>query len=234
MAAQLRMKDIVERTGENKSTILHYIRLGLLPDPCRTSKNMAYYPESYIELINIIRTLQSRFFLPLHAIKRILDITGPNPSIDKAVQVYELFYRIEYAGSGDPDRIYSRKAFLKEAGLTGGELAFLEKLHLLLPFEKDVYNNDDLAVAKSLMTVKQHHIFLQGLEFLPELVGQLAHRSVDFRALATRGLGEEEEWEITRFLSSNLIGYFNYLIRRFLHRELKEKPGRKHGNGGPA
>jgi len=170
MAAQLRMKDIVARTGENKSTILHYIRLGLLPEPRRTSRNMAYYPESYIDLLNIIRTLQSRFFLPLQSIKRILDITGHNPSIDKAVQVYELFYRIEYAGSGDPDRVYSRKAFLKETGLTGGDLAFLEKLHLLLPFEKDIYNNDDLAVAKSLMAVKQHHISLQCLEFLPELV----------------------------------------------------------------
>ena len=72
MEANLRMKEIVERTGENKSTILHYIHLGLLPEPLRTSKNMAYYPESYIELLNIIRTLQNRFFLPLHAIKRIL------------------------------------------------------------------------------------------------------------------------------------------------------------------
>lgn len=224
MESSLRMKDIVEKTGENKSTILHYIRLGLLPEPLRTSKNMAYYPASYIELLNIIRTLQSRFFLPLHAIKRVLDLAGPNPSFDKAVRVYELFYKIEYAGSGDPDRVYSRKGFLKEAGLTGGELAFLEKLQLLLPFEKDLYNNDDLAVAKSLMTVKQQHISLQCLEFLPELVGQLAHRSINFRNLATRGLSKEEEWEITRFLSSNVIGYFNYLVRRFLHRELKEKP----------
>ncbi len=224
MDAHLRMKEIVERTGENKSTILHYIHLGLLPEPLRTSKNMAYYPESYIELLNIIRTLQSRFFLPLQVIKRILDLMCDNPTIERAVHVYELFYKMEFAGSDDPDRVYSRKGFLKEAGLTGGELAFLEKLQLLLPFEKDVYNNDDLAVAKSLMTVKQHHISLQCLEFLPELVGLLAHRSINFRDLATRGLSEEEEWEITRFLSSNLIGYFNYLVRRFLHRELKEKP----------
>lgn len=223
MDINLRMKEIVERTGENKSTVLHYIRLGLLPEPIRTSKNMAYYPEIYIKLINIIRTLQSRFFLPLHAIKRILDFMGPNPTIDKAVHMYELFYKMEYAGSGDPDRIYSRRELLRVTGMKSGELAILEQLQLLVPFEKDMYNTDDLVVAKSLMMVKESHIPLQCLEFLPDLVGQLAAKSIDFRDKSTKGLNEEEEWEITRFLSGNLIGFYNYLMRRFLHRELKKK-----------
>lgn len=227
MEANLRMKEIVERTGENKSTILHYIHLGLLPEPLRTSKNMAYYPESYIELLNIIRTLQNRFFLPLHAIKRILDLVGPNPTIDRAVHVYEFFYKNEYAGYGGPDQVYDRQDFLREAGLTGGELAHLEELRLLVPLEEGVYNTEDLAVAKNLMTVKQYNISPQGLEFLPELLEQLAQRAISFRDLATRGLSEEEGWEVTRFLSSNLIWFFNYLIRRFLHRELKEKPRAK-------
>ncbi len=224
MEARLRMKEIVARTGESKSTVLHYIHLGLLPEPLRTSKNMAYYPESYIELLNIIRTLQSRFFLPLNAIKRILDLVGPSPTIDRAVQIYEFFYKKEYAASGDPDRIYNRRGFLQEAGLTGRELACLEKLQLLVPFEKDAYNSDDLAVVKSLMTIKQHQISLQDIEFLPELVGQLAKRSINFRDHVVKGLSEEEEWEITRFLSSNLLWFLNYLIRRFINMELKEKP----------
>lgn len=225
MAAHLRMREIVERTGENKSTILHYIHLGLLPEPLRTSKNMAYYPESYVELINIIRTLQSRYFLPLHAIKRILDIVGPNPSIERAFQIYDFFYKKEYSASENPDRIYNRKGFLREVGLTEGELAHLEKIKMLVPFEKDVYNSDDLAVAKSLMAIKRRHISLQGIEFLPELVGQLAQRSINFRDLTVKGMSEEEEWELTRFLSSNLLWFLNYLIRRFINRELKEIPG---------
>ncbi len=224
MDGHLRMKEIVERTGENKSTILHYIHMGLLPEPLRTSKNMAYYPESYVKLINIIRTLQSKYFLPLHAIKRILDLVGPNPSIDRAVQIYEFFYKKEYAASEDPDCIYNRKGFLREVGLTERELAQLEKLQLLIPFEKDVYNADDLAIARSLMEIKRRQISLQDIEFLPELVGQMAKSSIIFRDRVVKGLSEEEEWEITRFLSSNLLWFLNYLIRRFINMELKEKP----------
>ncbi|TEB09243.1 MerR family transcriptional regulator [Pelotomaculum propionicicum] len=222
MDGHLRMKEIVERTGENKSTILHYIHLGLLPEPLRTSKNMAYYPGSYVKLLNIIRTLQSKYFLPLHAIKRILDLVGPNPSIDRAVQIYDFFYKKEYAASEDADCIYNRKGFLREVGLTERELAQLEKLQLLIPFEKDVYNADDLAVARSLMAIKQLKISLRDIEFLPELVVQLAQKSIDFRDRTVKGMSEEEEWEVTRFLSSNLLWFLSYLTRRFINRELKE------------
>ncbi|MDF9408656.1 MerR family transcriptional regulator [Pelotomaculum isophthalicicum JI] len=223
MDNNLRMKEIVEKTGENKSTVLHYIRMGLLPEPVRTSKNMAYYPEIYIKLINIIRTLQSRFFLPLHAIKRILDFIGQNPTIDRAVHIYELLYKMAYAEPGDPERTYSRKELLQETGMKSGELENLEQLQLLVPFENDMYNNDDLVVAKSLMMVKKNHIPLEGLDFLPDLLGQVAARSSEFRDMSIKGLNDEEEWEITRFLSGNLIGFSNYLVRRFLYRELKKK-----------
>lgn len=211
------------RTGENKSTVLHYIRLGLLPEPLRTSKNMAYYPESYIELINIIRTLQSRYFLPLHVIKRILDIVGPNPSVKRAVQIYDFFYKNEYAATENPERIYNRKGFLREAGMTESELVHLEKVGMIIPFEKDVYNADDLAVAKNLMAIKQRNVSLQGIEFLPELVGQLAQKSINFRDLVVQGMSEEDEWDVTRFLSANLLWFLNYLVRRFINRELKEQ-----------
>jgi len=223
VGASYRMREIVEKTGENKSTILHYIRVGLLPEPVRTSKNMAYYPETYVELINIIRTMQSRFFLPLHAIKRILGFIGPNPTVDRAMHMHELLYKMEYAAPDDLDRTYNREELLRETGMKSGELANLEQLQLLVPFEKDMYNTDDLVIAKSLMKVKENNISLQSLDFLPDLVGQLVAKSVDFRDLSIKGLAEEEEWEITRFLSGNLIGFNNYLMRRFLHRELKKK-----------
>lgn len=236
MAEHLRMKEIVERTGKNKSTVLHYIRLGLLPEPLRTSRNMAYYPESYIELIDVIRTLQSRYFLPLHVIKRILDIVGKNPSVERAVRVYDFLYKNEHIPLENSNRVYSRKGFLRETGLTEGELAGLEKVNVIIPFEKDVYNADDLAVAKSLMAIKQRGISLERIEFLPGLVEQLAQESMNFRDRAVQGMSEEEEWEVTHFLSKNLLWFTSYLTRRFINKELKgrgdyRRGGRVNGSG---
>jgi DNA-binding transcriptional MerR regulator len=54
-------------------TIKHYLREGLLPEPVRTSRNMAYYPPEFVDRIRTIKRLQEERFMPLRAIKRVLD-----------------------------------------------------------------------------------------------------------------------------------------------------------------
>ena len=38
----LKMKELMEATGVTKATILHYVKEGLLPEPVKTGRNMAY------------------------------------------------------------------------------------------------------------------------------------------------------------------------------------------------
>ena len=42
----LKMSELAEASGVSAGTIKHYLREGLLPEPVRTSRNMAYYPPS--------------------------------------------------------------------------------------------------------------------------------------------------------------------------------------------
>ncbi len=50
-------------------TIKHYLREGLLPEPVKTSRNMAYYPPEFVDRIRLIKRLQEERFMPLKAIK---------------------------------------------------------------------------------------------------------------------------------------------------------------------
>jgi len=68
----LKMGDLIRRTGVQRQTIHFYINKGLLPRPIKTSRNMAYYDESYVERIRLIKELQLKRFLPLDVIKAIL------------------------------------------------------------------------------------------------------------------------------------------------------------------
>lgn len=70
----LKMSELVERSGVNAATIRHYIREGLLDgtDIRRTSRNMAYYPASFVERLDLIRRLQEERFMPLRVIKEVL------------------------------------------------------------------------------------------------------------------------------------------------------------------
>ena len=67
-----KMAELVRRTGLKKETIHFYINNDLLPRPPKTEKNVAYYDESYVERIRLIKELQLKYFLPLRVVKQIV------------------------------------------------------------------------------------------------------------------------------------------------------------------
>jgi DNA-binding transcriptional MerR regulator len=72
----LKMAELAEASGVSAGTIKHYLREGLLPDPVKTSRNMAWYPPEFVERIQLIKELQERRFMPLKAIKGLLELEG--------------------------------------------------------------------------------------------------------------------------------------------------------------
>jgi DNA-binding transcriptional MerR regulator len=68
----LKMSELVERSGVGAATIKHYLREGLLPEPVRTSRNMAYYGPEFVDRLRLIKRLQEQRFMPLRLIKRML------------------------------------------------------------------------------------------------------------------------------------------------------------------
>jgi DNA-binding transcriptional MerR regulator len=97
----LRMGELAEASGVSAGTIKHYLREGLLPEPVKTSRNMAWYPPEFVGRIRLIKQLQEERFMPLKAIKSVLD---EDP--ERARALVELEDRIlERALSGDRARV---------------------------------------------------------------------------------------------------------------------------------
>src|SRR5437867_6321231 len=67
------MKDLCDRAGLERQVIHFYIQQGLLPEGHKTGRNMAYYGESHLARLKVIRQLQNERFLPLKAIRAVLD-----------------------------------------------------------------------------------------------------------------------------------------------------------------
>jgi DNA-binding transcriptional MerR regulator len=65
----LKISELAERADVPVATVRHYLREGLLPEPVKTSKNMAYYPPEFVERIRTIKRLQEERFMPLRVIK---------------------------------------------------------------------------------------------------------------------------------------------------------------------
>ena len=85
----LRMGELAEASGVSAATIKHYLREGLLPEPHKTSRNMAYYPPEFVDRIRLIKRLQEERFMPLRVIREVLD---EDP--DRAEALVELEDRI--------------------------------------------------------------------------------------------------------------------------------------------
>jgi len=67
------MRDLVRQSGLPRETIHFYIQQGLLPRPLKTGRNTALYPAQHLERLRRIRELQEQQFLPLKAIRAVLD-----------------------------------------------------------------------------------------------------------------------------------------------------------------
>jgi DNA-binding transcriptional MerR regulator len=69
----LKMSELADASGVSAGTIKHYLREGLLPEPLRTSRNMAYYPPEFVDRIRTIKRLQEERFMPLRLIRELLE-----------------------------------------------------------------------------------------------------------------------------------------------------------------
>ena len=76
----LRIGELADRSGVSVATIKFYIREGLLPPPpVKTGRTMGYYDEAYLERLLLIRKLREEHYLPLRAIRFLLEERGDRP-----------------------------------------------------------------------------------------------------------------------------------------------------------
>ncbi len=68
-----KMKDLCDQTGLPRQVVHFYIKEGLVPEGNKTGRNMAYYSDAHLERIRLVRKLQHERFLPLKAIRALLD-----------------------------------------------------------------------------------------------------------------------------------------------------------------
>ncbi|HEY7630842.1 MAG TPA: MerR family transcriptional regulator [Thermoleophilaceae bacterium] len=140
----LKMKELAEASGVSAGTIKHYLREGLLPEPVKTSRNMAYYPPEFVERIRLIKQLQEERFMPLKVIKGMLD---EDP--DRAKALVELEDRIlERALAGEEKRT-SAAEVKRRYEVPQEVLARLEELGILSPNSRG-YSPSDVRVVEAI------------------------------------------------------------------------------------
>jgi DNA-binding transcriptional MerR regulator len=130
----LRMRELAEAAGVSAGTIKHYLREGLLPDPIKTSRNMAWYPREFVERVRLIKQLQEDRFLPLKVIKDILEDGELGDGSLRLRALIELEDRVlERALKGQGSRGLSERELRSRYGVPAEALDRLVQLEVLTP-----------------------------------------------------------------------------------------------------
>ena len=140
----MRIGELAEASGVPVPTIKHYLREGLLPEPVKTSRNMAYYPPEFVDRIRLIKRLQEERFMPLKAIRSVLD---EDP--ERAVALLELEDRIlDRALAGERSRT-SAAEVRERYGVPKEVLDRLEELEVLSPNSRG-YSPSDIKIIEAI------------------------------------------------------------------------------------
>jgi DNA-binding transcriptional MerR regulator len=140
----LKMRELAEASGVPAPTIKHYLREGLLPEPVKTSRNMAYYPPEFVDRIKLIKRLQEERYLPLKAIKTVLE---EDPA--RAQAMLELGDQIlDRALAGERSRT-SAAEVRKRYGVPKEVLDRLAELEVLTPNSRG-YSPSDVTIIEAI------------------------------------------------------------------------------------
>jgi DNA-binding transcriptional MerR regulator len=144
----LRISELAERSGVSAATVKHYLREGLLgghDEILRTSRNMAYYPESFVERVRLIKRLQEERFMPLRVIREVIA-----DDLGRAVRLIELEDRIldRAIAARETGRV-SRAAARRTYAIPQNVLDRLEGLGVLTPRGRG-YDADDIAIIEAI------------------------------------------------------------------------------------
>jgi DNA-binding transcriptional MerR regulator len=230
----LKMSELAERSGVSAGTIKHYLREGLLPEPVRTSRNMAYYPPDFVARIRLIKRLQEDRFMPLRVIRGMLE---EDP--DRAAALLELEDRIlERALAQDADEArVSPVEVRRRYDLPDNVLARLAEIGVLTRDAARGYDADDVRVIEAISRLRAggyeerlgFTVFdtLRYREALQPLVAE------EVRTLLDRLAGEVEVERAAQIIASGseplreLVGALHSkMLKAELERQRGQGPGR--------
>ncbi|MDP3938003.1 MAG: MerR family transcriptional regulator [Deltaproteobacteria bacterium] len=209
----LRISELSALTDVPAPSIKFYIKEGLLPPPLKTSRNMAYYDESFVDRIRFIKELQTQHFLPLRVIREILSGSDGNGRLAEAQVLLELKGSFLGRPVGERSQPLAEPEVITQFNTYELELEKLRGMGILNPSEtggQRVYDGDDLDFLAALennrrlgfrseigFQVDDLAIYLRFLEDLAReevklLISRTASKlsSEEIKQLAERGIRE--------------------------------------------
>lgn len=167
----MKMKELSQITGVKAPTIRYYITQGILPKPHKPHKNIAYYDESYVELIRLVKKFQKEYFLPLEVIKKAIDDLGhdnvtlmESELTDKLFQAKQMDW-MEPAPVNNLVKPVDKRTLINVSKISSKDLEKCVKIGALTQDENGCFNVQDVRLASLVAQVREYLSDERGFAF---------------------------------------------------------------------
>jgi DNA-binding transcriptional MerR regulator len=189
-----KMSELVELTSLSNHTISFYYKKGLLPNTLSTSKNMKYYPEITITVLNMIKYFKDNLSFSLDYIKELFDYYNINFE-NRADLILQSIQMI----SSEIKNPISKKDL--------SEFFIEEAITLDLVDDKDIYFKTEVEVLKTFTQLKKYDISIQ---LIKEYVSTSKKLALLERELSTKVL--EQTGVLPEILVLDILNSFKHYI----------------------
>lgn len=177
----IKMNDLVKMTNTPKSTILYYIKEGLLPEPYKDKPNFHLYNESNIKLLEFIKYLQTNFNTSIAQIKSLFN----QPQFDKTNPYESLIHSLSLV-MGDETEKFEKKQLCQDFNLSEQTLNEYVEKGLLNP-KDGIFTNKEREILAVISRCNETELNL--LQAYIDVAKQLAQFEVN---ITLEGLADNE------------------------------------------
>lgn len=200
-----KMSELVEQTALSNHTISFYHKKGLLPNSLSTSKNMKYYPEITITVLNMIKYFKDNLSFSIDYIKELFDYYNINFD-DRADLILQSIQMI----SSEIKNPISKKDLI--------DLNVEEAIRLDLIDDKEIYFKTEVEVLKTFTALRRYDISTQLISEYVETSKKLAmlERELSSKVLEKTGF-------LPEILVLDILNSFKpYIFNRHTIEEFKK------------
>ncbi len=201
----IKIGEVIKATGVTRATIHHYVKEGLLPQPVKTSRNMALYSRDCVERILLIKGLQHHSRRSLADVKTLLADASDDEGLRRLQQLLDVEATRAHVSPLNPDRPREALSITQLAERTGfslDELRKIEKLGLITGKNsrgRRLFSPPDVDVVESLASLAEAG-FTSDAGFVPEdaviyldALRDLLHKEVGIFLQRTGDGGDPQE-----------------------------------------
>lgn len=212
---EYKISELVTKTGVPKSTILYYIREGLLPEAKKIKSNVHRYSDEHIELIEYIKYMKHEMGSSNEQIKTALE--HKNKSLSSSSS--KLAPLMQTLSAISPNaKHYTKTEFIEFFDIDTKLLEQLLKDGVLVPISDDDFTDKEASIIRLIENFKEVGIDYSLIKAYVHHAKELAVLEYQIKDKLCKVRNEDNFPTLWKIMFETLFNAKEYLFSRYTHK----------------